>query len=197
MCRYVRSTGGQFEFLTSQWNLEPDFVKSATAPGGTPPEGNAVFNITGEDVFLGVNAPASSSFTFPAAGNIGRGNTNVTGFGRTIMTRGSVYCFSPASRAYAICLICQLPVSKAVSWFAVICALHDPCKAASARGSEAGAQRQYQGMFDRFHKASRRVKLRSIYPWAVLQALISFPTMGALLLDCRRAVFPLPCPDGL
>jgi Dyp-type peroxidase family len=89
------SIQNQFEFLTSQWNLLPDFVKSATAPGGAP-AGNAVFNITGEDVFLGVNDPSSSSFTFAGAGANGSGNTNATGFGRTITTRGSVYCFFPS-----------------------------------------------------------------------------------------------------
>lgn len=85
----------QFEFLTSQWNMESDFVKSATAPGGEP-AGNAVFNITGEDVFLGVNVTSSSSFTFAGDGQNGSGNVNVTGFGRTITTRGSVYCFFPS-----------------------------------------------------------------------------------------------------
>lgn len=89
------SLHNQFEFLTSQWNLESDFVKSATAPGGTP-AGNAVFNISGQDVFLGVNDTSSSSFTFPAAGQNGSNNTNATGFGRTITTRGSVYCFFPS-----------------------------------------------------------------------------------------------------
>ena len=83
----------QFEFLTGQWDLKSDFVKSATAPGGIP-TGNAVFNISGEDVFLGVNDPSSSSFTF--AGDGKNGSQNVTGFGRTITTRGSVYCFFPS-----------------------------------------------------------------------------------------------------
>ncbi|PCK07530.1 MAG: hypothetical protein COA42_13810 [Alteromonadaceae bacterium] len=89
------SIHNQFEFLTGQWNLESDFVKSATAPGGEP-EGNAVFNISGEDVFLGVNEDESSSFTFAHDGKNGANNTNATGFGRTIITRGSVYCFFPS-----------------------------------------------------------------------------------------------------
>lgn len=88
------SIQNQFEFLTSQWNMTSSFVKSATAPGGSP-AGNAVFNISGEDVFTGVNDPASSSFTFAGAGNNGSGNTTATGFGRTITTRGGVYCFFP------------------------------------------------------------------------------------------------------
>src|SRR4029077_1507530 len=49
----------QFEFLTGQWNLLSTFVKSAPAPCGSG-TGNPVLNISGEDVFLGVNDPASS-----------------------------------------------------------------------------------------------------------------------------------------
>jgi Dyp-type peroxidase family len=89
------SINNQFQFLTSQWNQKSDFVKSATAPGGTP-EGNAVFNISGEDVFLGINDTSDSSFTFAAAGNNGANNINATGFGRTITTRGGIYCFFPS-----------------------------------------------------------------------------------------------------
>jgi hypothetical protein len=89
------SVQNQFEFLTSQWNDQSDFVKSAVGPGGSN-DGNAVFNISGEDVFLGVNDPSSSSFTLAAVGKNGTGNTNLTGFGRTITTRGGVYCFFPS-----------------------------------------------------------------------------------------------------
>ena len=89
------SIQNQFEFLTSQWSMTSDFVKSATAPGGSP-AGNTVFNISGEDVFLGVNNPKSSSFTLAGPGANGSGNTTVTGFGRTITTRGGVYCFFPS-----------------------------------------------------------------------------------------------------
>jgi deferrochelatase/peroxidase EfeB len=85
----------QFEFLTSQWNLKSDFVKSAVGAGGSD-EGNAVFNISGEDVFLGINAESTSSFTFPGPGRNGKRNIDVTGFGRTITTRGGVYCFFPS-----------------------------------------------------------------------------------------------------
>lgn len=85
----------QFEFLSSQWNNTSDFVKSATGPGGSI-DGNAVFNISGQDVFLGVNDPADSSFTLPGLGKNGTGNTTLTGFDRTITTRGGVYCFFPS-----------------------------------------------------------------------------------------------------
>lgn len=88
------SIKNQFEFLSSQWNLLSSFVKSATGPGGSA-DGNAVFNISGEDVFLGVNDPASSSFTFAKPGKNGKANSNVTGWSRTITTRGGVYCFFP------------------------------------------------------------------------------------------------------
>jgi deferrochelatase/peroxidase EfeB len=89
------SLTNQFEFLTGQWNLLSDFVKSASGPGGSS-AGNAVFNISGEDVFLGVNDPASSSFTLAALGAKGANNTNLTGFSRLIITRGSAYCFFPS-----------------------------------------------------------------------------------------------------
>lgn len=89
------SVHNQFEFLTSQWNDTDSFVKSAVPPGGSA-QGNAVFNISGEDVFLGVNDPADSSFTLAALGQNGKNNINLTGFGRTITTRGGVYCFFPS-----------------------------------------------------------------------------------------------------
>ncbi|CAN7348654.1 hypothetical protein LJR289_001942 [Pseudoduganella sp. LjRoot289] len=84
----------QFEFLMSEWNDRSDFVMSAEGPLG-PNAGNAVFNISGEDVFLGVNDPADSSFTLPGLGADGNGNTTLQHFGRTITTRGGVYCFFP------------------------------------------------------------------------------------------------------
>jgi deferrochelatase/peroxidase EfeB len=92
------SISNQFEFLTSQWNLESTFVKSASGPGGSN-AGNAVFNISGEDVFLGVNDPADSSFTLAALGAKGTNNTVVTGFSRMITTRGSAYVFLPGINA--------------------------------------------------------------------------------------------------
>jgi len=72
-----------------------DFDTIHRPPGGTP-EGNAVFNISGEDVFLGVNDPSDSSFTFAEPGTNGINNVNATGFGRTITTRGGIYCFFPS-----------------------------------------------------------------------------------------------------
>ena len=89
------SLTNQFEFLQGQWNLTSTFVKSATGPGG-PDAGNAVFNISGEDVFLGVNDPSDSSFTLAAPGARGKNNTNITGYRRLITTRGGVYCFLPS-----------------------------------------------------------------------------------------------------
>jgi deferrochelatase/peroxidase EfeB len=81
----------QFQFIQGQWALTDSFIKSAKAPGGQPP-GNAVNNISGEDVFLGVNDPASSSFTLPAEPK----NAVVTGFSQTITTRGGAYVFFPS-----------------------------------------------------------------------------------------------------
>jgi Dyp-type peroxidase family len=90
----------QFEFLTGQWNLLSTFVKSAKAPCGSG-TGNAVFNISGEDVFLGVNDPSPSSpnpssFTLPACGASSSANKTLTGFSRLITTRGGAYCFLPS-----------------------------------------------------------------------------------------------------
>jgi hypothetical protein len=89
------SISNQFVFLQGQWNMTDTFVKSATGPGGSA-DGNAVFNISGEDVFLGVNDPASSSFTLAALGANGKNNKHVTGFSRMIVTRGSAYVFLPS-----------------------------------------------------------------------------------------------------
>jgi len=88
------SISNQFEFITASWNLESNFVKSAFGPG-CKPAGNAVFNISGEDVFLGVNDPTTSSFTLAALGKGQENNRHLTGFGRTITTRGGVYCYFP------------------------------------------------------------------------------------------------------
>ncbi|NHR07749.1 peroxidase [Chromobacterium haemolyticum] len=88
------SLRNQFEFLSGQWSLLSDFVKSATEPGN-PDAGNAVFNISGEDVFLGVNNAADSSFTLAAPGRMGKNNTVLKGFSRMITTRGGAYCFFP------------------------------------------------------------------------------------------------------
>lgn len=89
------SITNQFVFLQSQWDLTSTFVKSAVGPGGSG-DGNAVFNISGQDVFLGVNDASSSSFTLAALGAGGKGNTLVTGFSRMITTRGSAYVFLPS-----------------------------------------------------------------------------------------------------
>jgi Dyp-type peroxidase family len=89
------SLTNQFEFLTSQWNDQSTFVKSATQPGN-PDAGNAVFNISGQDVFLGVNDPTKSSFTLAKSGANGKNNTKLKGFGRMVITRGSIYCFFPS-----------------------------------------------------------------------------------------------------
>ncbi|SDX15205.1 Dyp-type peroxidase family [Collimonas sp. OK242] len=89
------SVSNQFEFLISQWNNSSEFVMAATGPGGYS-AGNAVFNISGEDVFLGVNKPNESSFTLPREGPVGTRNKELTGFSRTITTRGGAYCFFPS-----------------------------------------------------------------------------------------------------
>jgi deferrochelatase/peroxidase EfeB len=89
------SIKNQFEFLQGQWDLTPTFVMSATGPGG-PADGNAVFNITGQDVFLGADDPSDSSFTLAALGQAGKNNTHVTGWPRMITTVGGAYVFLPS-----------------------------------------------------------------------------------------------------
>ena len=79
----------------SEWNDGHQFIKAATGPGGAS-AGNAVFNISGEDVFLGVNDPATSSFTLPGLGAKGSGNTTLQHFERSIVTKAGVYCFFPS-----------------------------------------------------------------------------------------------------
>lgn len=89
------SITNQFEFLMGQWDGTSTFVKSAVGPDPACP-GNAVFNISGEDVFLGVNEPSSSSFTLAACGSMGARNVEIKGFNRMITTRGGAYCFLPS-----------------------------------------------------------------------------------------------------
>jgi Dyp-type peroxidase family len=88
------SLSNQFEFLQAQWCQEAGFVMSCTQPWA-PQNGNAHWNISGEDVFLGVNTPATSSFTLPVAGPPA-GNKAIKGFSSTITTRGGAYVFFPA-----------------------------------------------------------------------------------------------------
>jgi deferrochelatase/peroxidase EfeB len=106
------SISNQFEFLTGQWNLTSTFVKTASGPGGAS-AGNAVFNISGQDVFLGVNDPGTSSFTLAAPGAKGVNNTVLTGFSRTITTRGGVYCFLPSISGLRY--LAQLPAASGSS----------------------------------------------------------------------------------
>jgi len=86
------SISNQFEFISSQWNLGSTFVTSVPKPNGN----NPVFNISGQDVFLGVNDPTSSSFTLPAPGPNSSGNKTLKAFSRLIVTRGGAYCFFPS-----------------------------------------------------------------------------------------------------
>lgn len=87
----------QFEFIQGQWVLRSSFVKAATAPGdpdGTM--GNARFSISGQDIFLGVNDPKTSSFTLAAVSEGKADNTTIAGFARTIITAGGAYVFFPS-----------------------------------------------------------------------------------------------------
>lgn len=83
----------QFEFITSQWNLGDQFVISAPTRPECP--GKVTSSISGEDVFLGVNDPKSSSFTLAACGS----KTTLTGFSRFVTTCGGAYVFLPSISA--------------------------------------------------------------------------------------------------
>ncbi len=77
-----------------QWDNTSTFVKSSA--GNDPNcQGNAVFNLSGQDFFLGVNDPSNSSFTLAACGKGGKGNTTISGFDRLITTRGGADRFLP------------------------------------------------------------------------------------------------------
>ena len=81
----------QFELVMSQWVNRSDFVKSVRGPDGA----NPVKNISGQDVLLGVNDPATSSFTLPSPGS----NRKLTGLGAFTATRGAAYCDLPSITA--------------------------------------------------------------------------------------------------
>ncbi|MGA9767699.1 MAG: peroxidase [Blastocatellia bacterium] len=81
----------QFEFLISQWCDTSSFVKSVRGPNGV----NPVNNISGQDIFLGVNDESASSFTLSTP----TGNQKITGFGRFVITRGGAYCYLPSITA--------------------------------------------------------------------------------------------------
>lgn len=86
------SIHNQFQFIQGQWALTDAFVKSAKAPGGQPP-GNAVNNISGQDVFLGDDDPSKTSFTLTTDTG---SNKKITGFSQMITTRGGAYVFFPS-----------------------------------------------------------------------------------------------------
>jgi deferrochelatase/peroxidase EfeB len=88
------SIHNQFEFLEGQWNLTDQFVMSAPVP----PDNDALFNISGQDVFLGVNdrdpqSPNASSFTLAIDG---QPNKTIARFSRMITTVGGAYVFFPS-----------------------------------------------------------------------------------------------------
>lgn len=87
----------QFEFVMQNWVNDPSFVKSVSVPG----RGNPLFNISGQDVILGVNTPPGTSFTVSSAPTPTSPTVNkkVTGFGPFVTTRGGAYCYLPSITA--------------------------------------------------------------------------------------------------
>jgi Dyp-type peroxidase family len=97
----------QFEFVMNSWVNTATFVDSpatsaSAAPGQRPP--NPVNNISGEDVLLGINDPATSSFTLSIApgGESPYQNKKITGFGPFVTTRGGAYCYLPSISALKV-----------------------------------------------------------------------------------------------
>ena len=89
-----------FELVMSQWVNDSAFVRSVRGPDGA----NPVKNISGQDVLLGVNEPATSSFTLTAAPTAGEpwSNRTITGFGPFVTTRGGAYCYLPSISALRV-----------------------------------------------------------------------------------------------
>ena len=86
-----------FELIMSQWVNDSAFVRSVRGPDGA----NPVKNISGQDVLLGVNDPATSSFTLTTAptDTAPWSNRKITGFGPFVTTRGGAYCYLPSISA--------------------------------------------------------------------------------------------------
>ena len=98
------SLDNTFELVMSQWVNGSDFVMPAASPPPPPANGaSPVFNITGQDVILGVNDPPSaSSFTLsypPPEPDAEPINRELTGFGPFVTTRGGAYCYLPSITA--------------------------------------------------------------------------------------------------
>ena len=84
----------------SQWVNDSAFVRSVRGPDGA----NPVKNISGQDVLLGVNDPATSSFTLasPPTATATWSNRKLTGFGPFVTTRGGAYCYLPSITALRV-----------------------------------------------------------------------------------------------
>ncbi|MDQ3850180.1 MAG: peroxidase, partial [Actinomycetota bacterium] len=89
-----------FELIMSQWVNDSAFVRSVRGPDGA----NPVKNVSGQDVLLGVNDPATSSFTLPMPPSDTErwSNRQLTGFGPFVTTRGGAYCYLPSITALRV-----------------------------------------------------------------------------------------------
>ena len=89
-----------FELIMSEWVNNSAFVRSVRGPDGA----NPVKNISGQDVLLGVNDPATSSFTLssPPTATTSWSNRRLTGFGPFVTTRGGAYCYLPSITALRV-----------------------------------------------------------------------------------------------
>jgi hypothetical protein len=89
-----------FELIMSEWVNNSAFVRSVRGPDGA----NPVKNISGQDVLLGINDPATSSFTLssPPTATTSWSNRRLTGFGPFVTTRGGAYCYLPSITALRV-----------------------------------------------------------------------------------------------
>jgi Dyp-type peroxidase family len=89
-----------FELIMSEWVNDSAFVRSVRGPDGA----NPVKNISGQDVLLGVNDPATSSFSLsmPPTATAPWSNRRLTGFGPFVTTRGGAYCYLPSISALRV-----------------------------------------------------------------------------------------------
>ncbi len=89
----------------SQWVNGSAFVMSdpAACPKATPGRQcpNPLWNVTGREVLLGANDPATSSFTlsYPTTASTPWHNKAVTGFKSFVTPRGGAYCYLPSITA--------------------------------------------------------------------------------------------------
>jgi len=93
---FISADPFNFEFVMSEWVNKSDFVRSNPADGS-----NARYNISGQDVLIGVNDRKDSSFTLPVGPEGARPPVNrvLNEFGPFVTTKGGAYVYLPSITA--------------------------------------------------------------------------------------------------